>query len=68
MDNHTDIADMSDITISEARIYQLFTPLDERKASGSDPYITLHSKTLCRLNNTNTICNIYSVTVYKSLT
>ena len=45
MDNHIDIADMPDVSISEAGIYQLLTTLDEHKASGPDrisPYILKH--------------------------
>ena len=45
MDNHKDIADMPDVSISEAGIYQLLTTLDEHKASGPDrisPYILKH--------------------------
>ncbi|XP_065892800.1 uncharacterized protein [Dysidea avara] len=36
MDNHTDVPNMPDISISQAGIYQLLTSLDEHKASGPD--------------------------------
>ena len=42
MDNHTDVPNMPDISISQAEICQLLTSLDEHKASGPDrisPYI-----------------------------
>jgi len=45
VDNHTDIVDIPDITISAAGIYQLLTILDEHKASRPDcisPYILEH--------------------------
>jgi len=45
IDNHTDVPDMPDISISEAGIYQLLTSLDEHKASGPDrisAYILKH--------------------------
>ena len=45
MDNHTDVPNMPDISISQAGIYQLLTSLDEHKASGPDrisPYILKH--------------------------